>query len=174
MLTNDLLHHYGLLDPLRTISREAPSNPNPQVEVASASIQTEQPTIRDESISDPSLKKCSESTSTLALAPVIEEGDIPHREGKEVVKAIDEDPVLEERISDADQAASHEEDETYIYDDLEGLSFTRKELFGELAMSSKLTSPVVEASQNIPPTPVTQVMTPVVPASITPIPQSGS
>ena len=174
MLTNDLLHEYGLLDPHRTISREASSNPSPRAKVTSASIQVEQPTTRDDSVSDPSLKRCSESTSIPALAPVTEEGDIPHGEGKEVVKVTDEGPVLEERASDTDQAASHEEDETFIYDDLENLSFTRKELFGELAMSSKPISPVVETSQNIPQTPVTQEMTPVVPAPRITIPQSGS
>ena len=181
LLTNESLHQFRLLDPARFVTRGPPPTPSPQVDVTNAPVQAEDSTST-KSIAESPLVKCSETSIVevpkKALLPSVveEEGGSSRHADKAPIEL--ESPTEEEQLnvdeSNADQAASHEEDDAYIFDDLEGLSFTRKELFGELAMSSKLTAPVVEASQNIPPTPVTQMTTPVVPASITPLPQSGS
>ena len=163
LLTNESLHQFRLLDPARFVTRGPPPTPSPQVDVTNAPVQAEDSTST-KSIAESPLVKCSETSIVevpkKALLPSVveEEGGSSH--------PTDKAPIVMEKES--------EEDEAYIYDDLEGLSFTRKELFGELAMSPRLTAPAVEASQNILPTPVTQVTTPVVPASITPTPQSGS
>jgi len=161
LLTNDFLHQYGLLDPTRFVIRGAPSIPNPQVEVASASIQTEQPTTRDESVSDPSLKKCSESPNgvevpkktTLSLATITEEGGTPlHISEKtpvEVEKELagdhpveEEQPIAVESNIDPVHQAEQGGGDSSTFHGLTDLMDTSKDLIVDDSTTSKFNAPI--------------------------------
>ena len=177
LLKNEFLHEFGLLDPSRSIIARSSipsssSQSDPQTAPASES------TLQVETTSETVLVKCSGPANIPALPPVAEGEEETHREGKEVAAENPEDSNSEKTINDALIDVGHDDDQdddAYIYDDLEDLAFSKKELLGDLLSSPKLTSPVVPLLQNTPPIPpVTQEITPAVQTELTPVTQSGS
>ena len=177
LLKNEFLHEFGLLDSSRSIvarstipSSSSQSDPQP--------APPSEPTLQVESTSEAALVKCSGPVNTPALPPFAEGEEETHREGKEIAAVNLEDSNSERTINDAvpdDGQDADQDNETYIYDDLEDLAFTRKELMGDLLLSSKLTSPAVQTLQNTPPIPpVTREVIPAVQTELTPVTQSGS
>ena len=178
LLKNEFLHEFGLLASSRSIIARSTipsssSQSDPQTAPASES------TLQVESSSETALVKCSGPANIPALPPVAEGEEETHREGKEVAVEDPEDSTSEKTINDALTDVGHDDDrdddDAYIFDDLEDLAFSRKELIGDLLSSPKLTSPVVPLLQNTPPIPpVTQEITPAVQTELTPVTQSGS
>ena len=177
LLKNEFLHEFGLLDLSRSIvSRSIIPSSSSQSDPQPAPVSEK--TLQIESTSEAALVKCSGPVSIPALPPVAEGEEETHREGKEVAVENPEDSNSEKTINDALIDVGHDDDQdddAFIYDDLEDLAFTRRELMGDLLLSPKLTSPAVQTLQNTPPIPpVTREITPAVQTELTPVTQSGS
>ena len=177
LLKNEFLHEFGLLDSSRSIITRS-IIPSPTLQSESQPAPASEQTLQIESTSEAALVKCSGQVSTPALPPVAEGEEETHREGKEIAAVNLEDSNSEKAIDDAVPDDGHnddQDDDTFIYDDLEDLTFTRRELMGDLLLSPKLTSPAVQTLQNTPPIPpVTQEIIPAVQTELTPVTQSGS
>ena len=133
LLTNELLHRFGLLDSTRSVvARSTLPAPGPQVEIPQVPAPTAEPTS-SEPHEETVLKKCSGLTEDMGpservpLSPIGEEENIPQRPGKEpaeLEEKTEEEPVAVEgeiNVQEVDaevQHTGHESDDSHIFSNL--------------------------------------------------------
>lgn len=167
LLTNELLHRFGLLDSTRSIvARSTPPAPGPQVEMPQVPASPAERTS-----SEPHevtvLKKCTGPTEDMGpyervpLSPIDEEENIPQRPGKELAKS--EEKTEEEtaavegelNIQEVDaeiHQTGHESDDSHIFNNLSDLMFTTSDFFKDHTSQPSL--PGTEVSPVVPPLPL--------------------
>lgn len=130
MLTNKLLHRFGLLDSSRSVvARSTLPAPGPETEIPQVPASTTEPTS-SKPLEETVLKKCSGPAEDMGpseripLSPIGEEENILQRPGKEpagLEERTEEETVAveeETNVQEADaevQHTGHESDDSHIF-----------------------------------------------------------
>lgn len=160
LLTNELLHRFGLLDSSRSVvARSTLPAPGPETEIRQVPASTIEPTS-SEPLEETVLKKCSghaEETGPserVPLSPIGEEENTPQRPGKEPAELEEktgEEPVTAEgevnvqEVEAEVQHTGHESDDSHIFSNLSDFMGTPSDFYASQATLSGL-----ELSPNVP------------------------
>ena len=152
LVTNEFLHQFKLLHPLRSIAhRDLPSTPSTQV--------TDDPALNEEAVTpdlnvEPSLKKCSgpvDGAGSSKPVPTIEAEGFTQRTGKAPMGSIEEVQATGEDETDVNK------DDASMFDDLSNI-ISSQELIKDATPILKPSASVVEVSIAPIPTPPTQAL----------------
>ena len=183
MLTNELLHRFGLLDSSRSVvTRSTLPAPGPETEIPQVPASTAEPTS-SEPLEETVLKKCSGPVEDMGpseripLSPIGEEENIPQRSGKEPAELEEktgeesvtaEGEVNVQEVEAEVQHTGHESDDSHTFSNLSDLMVTSSDFY-----TSQATLSGMELSPNVPLLPPAKDIIPTTKAATTPTSQSG-